>query len=577
MAVASVKMPGLIDARYSFDELPSGDNQVFPNVDFLYGPYDSILAAWNKLKEKTNVGTDALVVGKTVGILQSDGSIKEYWFQKACASMSDLVEKTGSSSSSGDDGPGPGTIAPGSVDEEVLSEGLKNKLENGSTALDKVQTIEGQLQEVQLGDINTNKQSIEALTPRVSTVESELSELSTEVEGKEDVSNKTTTINESSTNDQYPTAKAVYDGLKTKVTYVDQGASGGTLPQVLYIPQTLTEQQKAQARANIGVTSSGNDTDSTVEVDPFLITEGMAADAKATGDAIRELKEAGCNVDTFNYVHSGIVTPVIQNSLPEPTAIIFSTARNTFVAVADNGTYYATWPDFEKFGTSSPNGVVPVKDKLYLSANSNTNAAPNLYVFDGTTLKNVAGNNIEIADDLNTDGKAAESKKVGEELTTLTNLINSKKKTTVPFDSVSNILQAQILTRSTDNPTYIAYSTATNTFVAAVVNSGATTYYNYWPEASNYGTMTDYGYTPSPELLYLMTGVYNSVNPKLYMYKGTARQALVEVDTVGNTLELDSDLQSNTKAANAKAVGDKFTEIENTLGDIETILTNILG
>lgn len=55
---------------------------------------------------------------------------------------------------------------------------------------------------------------------------------------------------------------------------------------VLYTPQTLTEEQKAQARANIG--AGGGSAEGAVQIDDTLTKEGFAADAKAVGDALGE-------------------------------------------------------------------------------------------------------------------------------------------------------------------------------------------------------------------------------------------------------------------------------------------------
>lgn len=65
------------------------------SCDAKYGPYNSAQEAFNVLGPD---GMDVLAVGLTVGILQNDGSIKEYWFKSACDSAEDLVEKGGSMS-----------------------------------------------------------------------------------------------------------------------------------------------------------------------------------------------------------------------------------------------------------------------------------------------------------------------------------------------------------------------------------------------------------------------------------------------------------------------------------------------
>ncbi len=61
---------------------------------------------------------------------------------------------------------------------------------------------------------------------------------------------------------------------------------------VLYTQQTLTDEQKAQARANIGIEADG----SVIAVDTTLSMPGVAADAKAVGDAFDFTGVAGVNL-----------------------------------------------------------------------------------------------------------------------------------------------------------------------------------------------------------------------------------------------------------------------------------------
>ena len=62
-------------------------NEASPSLDYRYGPYSSTAEAWTELN-KTGV-----CVGQTVGILNADGSVDEYWFKSACRSANDLVKK----------------------------------------------------------------------------------------------------------------------------------------------------------------------------------------------------------------------------------------------------------------------------------------------------------------------------------------------------------------------------------------------------------------------------------------------------------------------------------------------------
>lgn len=67
---------------------------------------------------------------------------------------------------------------------------------------------------------------------------------------------------------------------------------------VLYTEQTLTDEQKAQARANIGIAADG----SVVEVDTTLSMPGVAADAKAVGDTINRICTSGKNIIDLSKV-----------------------------------------------------------------------------------------------------------------------------------------------------------------------------------------------------------------------------------------------------------------------------------
>lgn len=83
---------------------------------------------------------------------------------------------------------------------------------------------------------------------------------------------------------------ATYNVSELSVLAVDMINSGGGSPYaVLYTEQTLTDEQKTQARENIGAGTP-------VTVDNTLTVSGTAADAKAVGDALAEKQPVG------NYV-----------------------------------------------------------------------------------------------------------------------------------------------------------------------------------------------------------------------------------------------------------------------------------
>ena len=91
--------PGLIDSREVRSVNQDKTYTYYPNIDYMYGPYNSLEEAYAALsKETDNISATALVKGKTVGVIE-DGKITEYWFESdpedttAGYKITDLVKK----------------------------------------------------------------------------------------------------------------------------------------------------------------------------------------------------------------------------------------------------------------------------------------------------------------------------------------------------------------------------------------------------------------------------------------------------------------------------------------------------
>lgn len=91
--------PGLIDSREVRSINQDETYTYYPNIDYMYGPYNSLEEAYAALSQQTdNIGATALVKGKTVGVIE-DGKITEYWFKSDPADatagykITDLVKK----------------------------------------------------------------------------------------------------------------------------------------------------------------------------------------------------------------------------------------------------------------------------------------------------------------------------------------------------------------------------------------------------------------------------------------------------------------------------------------------------
>lgn len=83
-----LKFSGTIDTRNAIHTVYNPDTYevvqtiFYPNIDTLYGPYDSIQEAFDSLKASNKEGNNALVQGKTVGVFTNEG-IREYWLKDA--------------------------------------------------------------------------------------------------------------------------------------------------------------------------------------------------------------------------------------------------------------------------------------------------------------------------------------------------------------------------------------------------------------------------------------------------------------------------------------------------------------
>lgn len=81
-----LKFSGTIDTRnathtvYNPDTYEVVQTICYPNIDTLYGPYNSIQEAFDSLKASNKEGNNALVQGKTVGVFTNEG-IREYWLK----------------------------------------------------------------------------------------------------------------------------------------------------------------------------------------------------------------------------------------------------------------------------------------------------------------------------------------------------------------------------------------------------------------------------------------------------------------------------------------------------------------
>lgn len=191
-------------------------------------------------------------------------------------------------------------------------------------------------------------------------------------------------------------------GLEVDENGVLSAQGGGSANAVQYVAQTLTDEQKAQARENIGAGTSdfdGNYNNLTnkptiptaVTIDSTLTQQGQAADAKAVGD---ELAKKLDNPQTATIGDVLTVEEVDGDGKPTKWKSVDANAILTIDNTGYKGTDYYALPDgvynllslyvANKDGMNLRlQGVTSVKNHSFVCAEKNTNV---IFGSDGSVV-----------------------------------------------------------------------------------------------------------------------------------------------------------------------------------------------
>lgn len=129
-----------------------------------------------------------------------------------------------------------------------------------------------------------------------------------------------------------------------------EGGGGGSANAVQYVAQTLTDEQKTQARENIGAGTSSfsgsyNDLTSKptiptqVTIDSTLKQSGQAADAKAVGDALQHFTPTEALNNEFREIELTFATKLDKNQGAENAGKILGIGADGIVVPQDKPTY----------------------------------------------------------------------------------------------------------------------------------------------------------------------------------------------------------------------------------------------
>lgn len=140
------------------------------------------------------------------------------------------------------------------------------------------------------------------------------------------------------------------DGLSVENGVLSAKGGGGSANAVQYVAQELTDEQKTQARENIGAGTSSfsgsyNDLTSKptiptqVTIDSTLKQSGQAADAKAVGDALQHFTPTEALNNEFREIELTFATKLDKNQGAENAGKILGVGEDGNVIPQDKPTY----------------------------------------------------------------------------------------------------------------------------------------------------------------------------------------------------------------------------------------------
>lgn len=140
------------------------------------------------------------------------------------------------------------------------------------------------------------------------------------------------------------------DGLSVENGVLSAQGGGGSPNAVQYVAQELTDEQKTQARENIGAGTSSfsgsyNDLTSKptiptqVTIDSTLKQSGQAADAKAVGDALQHFTPTEALINEFREIELTFATKLDKNQGAENAGKILGVGEDGNVIPQDKPTY----------------------------------------------------------------------------------------------------------------------------------------------------------------------------------------------------------------------------------------------
>ena len=212
------------------------------------------------------------------------------------------------------------------------------------------------------------------------------------------------------------------DGLEVDENGVlsAKGGTGGSANAVQYVEQTLTDEQKTQARENIGAGTSsfsgsyndlaGKPTIPTqVTIDSTLKQSGQAADAKAVGDALQHFTPTETLNSEFRVIELTFATKLDKNQGTENAGKILGVGEDGNVIPQDKPTY------------TLPQATADALGGIKADAAMAEDTQPVRIGADGKLKTKPSGSSVTVDSTLTQQGQAADAKKVGDSFGALAN------------------------------------------------------------------------------------------------------------------------------------------------------------
>lgn len=321
-----------------------------------------------------------------------------------------------------------------------------------------------------------------------------------ESKGKEDVTNKVTTLSSSSTDDQYPSAKLVYDELETKLDAADvptktsdltnDGADG---TNAFITAQDITGKENSSNK----VTSLSSESTDTQYPSAKLVYDELAtkADADDIPTKTSDLTNDGDGTNAFLTQHQDISgkensSNKVTSISAESTDTQYPSAKLVYdqLALKANSADLATVATTGDYDDLTNKPTIPTVDQTIVDGSSN--AVAGNAVYDALALKSDTGHTHTASEVIDSNAHSNLETSANATQSAINSAIDTKIGSLLSIELIAVVQSLPTASADTMNKMYLVAESSAQTQDAyeifITVRTGSSGSYNYaWEKVDN--------------------------------------------------------------------------------------------